>query len=183
MKLVDIHSKIRRNIHIASEAQRKTYKQKHAPRQYKINDIVYLYYPKPMVGVPPKFGTHWFGPWKVIQVINKLCYQVKPIGTWSAHNLPQTVVVDRMKPFISKTSVTPATAAPTITLPTAAASQPLPPPPPATAARQAATQPPPLQQPMTITATATPRKIVPPTPTTPAQQQDSDQDDFPMNLR
>jgi hypothetical protein len=82
-QLITTHRLIRANTRFASEKSRKNYTQKQPHSVYTPGDLVYLYFPHPVRGIPPKFATHWFGPYQILEQINDLCYSVRPVGSWT----------------------------------------------------------------------------------------------------
>jgi hypothetical protein len=61
-KLQGIHQEIRDHTDEANKISSKQFQQKKPIRKFRKDDIVYIYYPKPPAGIPPKFGSHWYGP-------------------------------------------------------------------------------------------------------------------------
>jgi hypothetical protein len=64
--------------------------------KFNVDDLVFLFDPKPNRGVSLKLQAHkWSGPWEIIRCISSIVYAIKEIGT----NKTKVVNVDRLLPF------------------------------------------------------------------------------------
>ena len=68
---------------------------------------VWLFTPQPKVGISRKLQSYWTGPWTVIAQLNSLTYRISSDPSWSSKSRIATVSVDRLKPFVSGSSVVP----------------------------------------------------------------------------
>ena len=80
------------------DRQRQLYNERE--KRIKVGDLVWLYTPRPKLGVSRKFQNFWSGPFKVISQISNVLFRIKTHGSWSTEDIETVVAVDRIKKCI-----------------------------------------------------------------------------------
>ena len=73
-------------------------------REYKMGDLVLLYIPVTPVGLSPKLVSHFFGPYRVINRVSRLNYQIEAVRSKTKGKNILTVHVKRLKLFNQRLS-------------------------------------------------------------------------------
>ena len=99
-RLTQAHHLARENMRLAVERQRNNYQRK--PKQYAVNDLVWLFTPILFERKTPKFVTGWSGPWTIIKQINDLMYTIRFQSDKEDLDTPpreETVSIDRLRKY------------------------------------------------------------------------------------
>lgn len=78
-RLMDVHDRTRKKIHIASDRMKTRYDLKATSSGFSEGDLVWLYNPMRRKGRSPKLQQDWEGPYNVITRINDVVYRIRRV--------------------------------------------------------------------------------------------------------
>lgn len=89
----DAHKYVREHTGTEMLRQKKYHDKKLNWENFKIGDLVFVYFPRHKSGLSPKLTSYWHGPFKVLAQLSDVNYKVN----CGPRDTPQVIHVDRMR--------------------------------------------------------------------------------------
>ena len=99
-KLCTAREIARHNIALAQEKMKATYDKTANPPEFRIGDLVWIYFPQVIVGGTKKFFANYSGPFQIVRKQGELNYEVA--HSHNGQRLKNPVHVNRLKAFVAR---------------------------------------------------------------------------------
>jgi hypothetical protein len=99
--LAIIREQIRENILKAQRAQALEYNKHRRRTSFAKDDLVMVYKYTRKIGKNPKLQQHFYGPFRIVEVVDDLNYRVTPLLGDKANVKFETIHIENLKPYIS----------------------------------------------------------------------------------
>jgi hypothetical protein len=86
-------------VHMAGAVRRRRRQYCNDRKYFEVGAKVWLFTPKVALGESKKLTRFWTGPWRIDEKLNELMYRIQPASEWLWHRGPESVSIDRLKPY------------------------------------------------------------------------------------